>query len=169
MGTFMLIIGIVVATHPPSATGGIKSSGIAAIIMVYFEAASYNLSWGPVSWLYMSEIFPSRIREFGIAIATATQWLFNFVFSQVTPHAISNIGWRTFLMFCIFNYALVVYAWIFLKETKGKSLEEMEVVFGSTETQFDIERVRAKAAGLERPEEVPRTEANAKKGDVTVS
>ena len=74
----------------------------------------------------MSEIFPSRIREAAVAIGTATQWLFNFVFSQVTPHAVANLGWRTFLMFCIFNYALVVFAWFFIKETKGKSLEEME-------------------------------------------
>lgn len=74
----------------------------------------------------MSEIFPSRIREAGVAIGTSTQWLFNFVFSQVTPHAIENLGWKTFLMFCIFNYALVVFAWFFIKETKGKSLEEMD-------------------------------------------
>lgn len=74
----------------------------------------------------MGEIFPSRIREAGIAIGTSTQWLFNFVFSQVTPHAVQNLGWRTFLMFCIFNWALVVFVWFFIKETKGKSLEEME-------------------------------------------
>jgi hypothetical protein len=81
---------------------------------------------GPVPWLYMSEIFPTRIREIGIAIGTATQWLFNFVFSQATPHAVDNMGWRTFLMFCIFNWAIVVYVFIFIKETTGKSLEEME-------------------------------------------
>jgi hypothetical protein len=51
--------------------------------------------------------------------------------SQITPHAIANIGWRTFLMFSFFNYAIIVYSWFFLKETQGKSLEEMEVVFGT--------------------------------------
>lgn len=75
----------------------------------------------------MSEIFPTRIREGAIATGTATQWLFNFVFSQITPHAINNLGWRTFLMFAIFNCSLVVYTWFFIKETKGKSLEEMEL------------------------------------------
>jgi hypothetical protein len=75
----------------------------------------------------MSEIFPTRIREGGIAIGTATQWLFNFVLSQITPHAIENLGWRTFLMFSIFNFALVVYAFFVIKETKGRSLEEMEI------------------------------------------
>lgn len=94
--------------------------------MIYLEAMSYNISWGPVPWVYMGEIFPTRIREAGIAIGTSTQWLFNFVFSQVTPHAVENLGWRTFLMFAIFNWALVVFVWFFIKETKGKSLEEME-------------------------------------------
>jgi hypothetical protein len=74
----------------------------------------------------MSEIFPSRIRELAVAIGTSVQWLFNFAFSQITPYAVANLGWRTFLMFCIFNYSLVVFAWFFVKETKGKSLEEME-------------------------------------------
>ncbi|KAL2222506.1 hypothetical protein M432DRAFT_672160 [Thermoascus aurantiacus ATCC 26904] len=97
--------------------------------------------------VYMSEIFPSRIREIGIAIGTATQWLFNFVFSQITPHALDNIGWRTFLMFCIFNWSLVVYTWFFIKETKGKSLEEMEHVFRSKETALGLKAVHAEEVG----------------------
>ncbi|KAI1798726.1 putative MFS sugar transporter [Daldinia bambusicola] len=141
MGAYMLIIACLTATHPPVAGQSLTSTGAAAVAMVYLEAMSYNISWGPVPWLYMSEIFPSRIREAGVAVGTATQWLFNFVFSQVTPHAINNIGWRTFLMFCIFNWALVVYAWFFIKETKGKSLEEMEALFGSSETAIDFEKV----------------------------
>lgn len=103
--------------------------------MVYSEAAAYNLSWGPVSWyisclaflwtvtytphrLYMSEIFPNRIRELGIAIGAASQWLFNFMLSQITPYAIKNIGWKTFLMFAIFNYSLVAYSYFVLKEVR---------------------------------------------------
>ena len=89
------------------------------------------MSWGPLPWLYIGEIFPNRIREIGIAVGAASQWLFNFVMSQITPHAITNIGWRTFLMFAIFNYAIIVYSYFLLKETQGKSLEEMEVVFGT--------------------------------------
>ncbi|KAF7588110.1 hypothetical protein BBP40_006175 [Aspergillus hancockii] len=110
MGSLMLIVGLLTKFYPldPDATS-ISSAGIASILMVYFEAMCYNMSWGPVPWLYMSEIFPNRIREFGIASGTATQWLFNFVFSQATPHALD-----------------IAYAWFFIKETTGKSLEEME-------------------------------------------
>lgn len=141
MGAYMLIIACLTATHPPVSGQSLTSTGAAAVAMVYLEAMSYNVSWGPVPWLYMSEIFPSRIREAGVAVGTATQWLFNFVFSQITPHAVNNIGWRTFLMFCIFNWALVVYAWFVIKETKGKSLEEMDTLFGSSEPAMDVEKV----------------------------
>jgi hypothetical protein len=126
MGTYMLIVAILTVTFPPNPNAGLTPPSIASLTMIYLEAMSYNISWGPVPWVYMGEIFPGRIREAGIAIGTSTQWLFNFVFSQVTPHAVKNLGWKTFLMFAIFNWALVVFVWFFIKETKGRSLEQME-------------------------------------------
>lgn len=119
MGSFMLIIAIILATHPVSANttaSGPTSAGIACIIMTYAEAFSYNMSWGPLPWLYVGEIFSSRTREVGVMVGAASQWLFNFMMSQVTPHAIANIGWRMFLMFAIFNYAIIGYSWLVLKE-----------------------------------------------------
>ena len=53
--------------------------------------------------------------------------------SQITPYAIDNIGWRTFLMFAVFNYAIIFYSFFVLRETAGKSLEEMEIVFGNVD------------------------------------
>jgi hypothetical protein len=119
MGSFMLIIACILATHPAktnSTSSGPTSAGIACIIMTYAEAFSYNMSWGPLPWLYVGEIFSSRTRELGVTVGAASQWLFNFMMSQVTPHAINNIGWRMFLMFAIFNYAIIVYSWFVLKE-----------------------------------------------------
>lgn len=73
----------------------------------------------------MSEIFPTRIREPGIGVGVASQWLFNFVFSISTPYMIQNIKYGTFLFWgmCDLLIALGVYA--FLKETRGLSLEEI--------------------------------------------
>ena len=119
MGSFMLIIACILATHPASSNNtasGPTSAGIACIIMTYCEAFSYNMSWGPLPWLYVGEIFSSRTRELGVTVGAASQWLFNFMMSQVTPHAITNIKWRMFLMFAIFNYAIVGYSWLVLKE-----------------------------------------------------
>ncbi|ERT02417.1 MFS quinate transporter [Sporothrix schenckii 1099-18] len=142
MGACMLIVALLVKTHPPSASGALQPTSAAAVAFIYVEAMAYNMSWGPVPWLYMAEIMPSRIREGAVAIGTATQWLFNFAFSQITPHAVKNLGWRTFLMFFIFNWALVAFAFFFIQETKGRSLEEMDAIFEDrpTATHVDTER-----------------------------
>ncbi|GAM41970.1 hypothetical protein TCE0_043r15526 [Talaromyces pinophilus] len=129
---FPSLLAVLTVVYLPKANAGLTSPAIASLTMIYLEA---------IPWLYMSEIFPTRLREGGIAIGTATQWLFNFVFSQITPRAVNNLGWRTFLMFCIFNWSLAVYSWLFIKETKGKSLKEMELVFNSTKTAIDFAKV----------------------------
>ena len=111
MGIQFLIIALIVKYNPPPANviGKISSLGAAAIAMIYLEAAMDNLPWGLVAWyapqiksfflseadtprLYIGELFPTRIREFGVATGAASQWLFNFVLSQITPHAMANIG-----------------------------------------------------------------------------
>lgn len=81
----------VVKTHP-AGDGGVTSSGIATIALIYMFVIAYNFSWGPLPWPYVSEIFPTRTREPGIAIGVSTQWLFNFIFSFTTPYMIKNMG-----------------------------------------------------------------------------
>ncbi|KAI0448375.1 hypothetical protein F5B21DRAFT_522188 [Xylaria acuta] len=129
MGNFMLATGIPVAIHPPTNAGRIDAYGAAAIAMVYLEAFSFNWSLGSFVWLHMGEIFPPKIREVGNAVGCSSQWLLNFAFSQITPYAIANIGWRAFLMLAVLNYAIAMHAFLAERETRGKSLEEMETVF----------------------------------------
>ena len=63
-------------------------------------------------------------------LIAATQWLFNFVITKVTPSAINSIGWKTFLMFAIFCLAMAVFVWVFVPETKQLTLEEIAGAFG---------------------------------------
>lgn len=58
-----------------------------------------------------------------MAIGVGTQWLFNFVFSLTTPYMISSMGWGTFLLWGLFDAVIALFAFFFLKETKGLSLE----------------------------------------------
>lgn len=86
---------------------------------------AYNFSWGPLPWPYVTEIFPTRTREPGIAVGVASQWLFNFVFTLTTPYMIKNIKWGTFLLWGLFDFVIAFFSWFVLAETKGKSLEEI--------------------------------------------
>ncbi|RYO90738.1 hypothetical protein DL763_005207 [Monosporascus cannonballus] len=145
MGTYMLIIVVLSAVFPPVEAQGVTPTGAASVAMVYLEASRCTYLVDLREVLFEdADVHSSELQHFlgtSTMAGTATQWLANFVFSQITPHAVENIKWKTFLMFCIFNWALVFYVWIFIKETKGKSLEEMEDLFGSYATAQDANKV----------------------------
>ncbi|RHZ63574.1 sugar porter family MFS transporter [Aspergillus thermomutatus] len=133
MATMMFIIGAVLATHPPDPNAsGVSQASIAMVVMIYLYVICYS-TWGPVPWVYIGEIFPTRLRAYGVGLGATSQWLFNFVVTEITPRAVNNIGWRTFLMFGIFCVAMGLFILFFAKETKGRSLEEMDVLFGAVD------------------------------------
>jgi hypothetical protein len=144
MSVMMFIIGAVLATNPPDPdSGSVSSASIAMVAMIYLYVIGYSASWGPVPWVYLSEIFPTRLRSYGVGMGAATQWLFNFVITKITPAAINSIGWRTFLMFGIFCLSMGVFATFFIKETKGKSLEEIDILFGDVSAEQRRQDVEA--------------------------
>ncbi|KIH93270.1 MFS quinate transporter [Sporothrix brasiliensis 5110] len=126
MAACQITTAIVVKTIPPPAEGRVTSSGIATVALIYIFVIIYNFSWGPLPWPYVSEIFPARIREPGIAVGVGSQWLFNFVFSLTTPYMMKGLGgWGTFLLWGIFDAVIAVVSFFFLRETKGLSLEKI--------------------------------------------
>jgi hypothetical protein len=96
------------------------------------------------------QIFPSRIREVGTSVGVSTQWLFNFLFSLVTPYMIAAWGSYTFLFYAALDVTMAALVFFFLKETKGKSLEEINALF-ENRSLADIEDARRRA--LERVSE----------------
>lgn len=97
--------------------------------------------WGPLPWVYVSDIFPTRTRHYGLALASASQWLWNFVVTKVTPTIQLNLGYKMFFLFASINIGgMLVFSYI-LPETKGRSLEEMDIIFGAADAatrQADI-------------------------------
>lgn len=153
MAAMMFILGSVLATHPPNVkdVNTVSSASIAMVVMIYLYVIGYSASWGPVSfaassyliltdfsqipWVYLGEIFPNRLRGYGVGMGAATQWLFNFCITEITPSAINHIGYRTFIMFGVFCLANFTFAFFFIKETKGRTLESMDVLFGAVDSE----------------------------------
>lgn len=129
MSACMITISAVVKTHEPPRDGHITSAGIATISLIYLDIIIYNLSWGPLPWPCASEIFPTRIREPGVALGVGSQWLFNFFWSFSTPYIMSGMGWATFLLFGIFDVVIFVFVYFCVKETARKTLEEINAMF----------------------------------------
>lgn len=130
-GTAALVRSIDLA-HPAttSFSSTVSVTAVMTIALIYFTIIIFNLSWGPLPWPYVSEIFPTRIRESGVACGVGSQWLFNLVWSSATPYLLSEIGgWGTFCLFggmCLGVCLFVVFA---LKETVNKTLEEINSMF----------------------------------------
>ena len=99
------------------------------------------------------QIFPSRIREIGTSVAVSTQWLFNFMFSLVTPYMIASWNSYTFLFYAALDVVMSVMVFLFLKETRGKSIEEMETIFNS-KAAFDVEVARRRGKSTTDSEEI---------------
>ena len=106
-------------------------------IMVY--SASFMWSWGPICWVLISEIFPNTIRGAAVAVAVAFQWIFNFIVSSTfIPLYNIKIGEGATEFGHIFVYALygaiciiaAVFVWKLVPETKNKTLEEMNQLWG---------------------------------------
>ena len=105
-------------------------------IMVY--SACFMFSWGPICWVYMSELFPNTIRSQATAIAVAFQWIFNFIVSSTfVPMYNMKLGSMGDSFGHFFAYALyglicvvaAIFVWRLVPETKGKTLEDMTALW----------------------------------------
>ena len=130
MSITMIVAAAIVATHAKPTH--VTSSGIAIVAMIYLFVIIYNMSWGGLPWPYVSEIFPTRIREPGVGVGVASQWLWSFVFTLVTPYMIQNMGkggYGVFAFWAICNMVIAIGSFFFVKETNKKSLEEINAEF----------------------------------------
>ncbi|AQT69139.1 D-xylose transporter [Anaerohalosphaera lusitana] len=110
-----------------------QSMGILSLICMLIYIAGFAMSWGPVTWVLLSELFPNQIRGKVMALAVATVWISNYLVSWTFPMMDKN----SFLVdkfhhgFAFWVYAAMailaaVFVAKFVPETKGLSLEEME-------------------------------------------
>ncbi len=116
--------------------GMYQATGLWLLIFVLVYIASFALSVGPVTWVILSEIFPTKIRGRAMGIATICLWLSNTVVSQTFPMMDEssflikhfNHGFPFFIYgtMCV---VLIIFMWRYVPETKGKSLEEIEAMW----------------------------------------
>jgi SP family galactose:H+ symporter-like MFS transporter len=113
--------------------GPTQAATLALVGLVVF-IASFAFSLGPVVWTVINEIFPAHLRGRGVAIATAINWLAAWVVAQTFLSLVSAITTQgTFLLFAGFCVVTFLYVRFFVPETKGKTLEEVQVMWQDPE------------------------------------
>ena len=100
--------------------------GIGTLVFIIVYTASFMMSWGPICWVLIGEIFPNKIRGKAIAIAVAAQWSANYFISSTYPAMMEFSGGATYMFYGIMSILSAIFVWKMVPETKGKTLEEME-------------------------------------------
>ncbi|OQD97493.1 hypothetical protein PENSOL_c012G09387 [Penicillium solitum] len=135
-GLAMMYIGLYVRIAPPVEGAPVIPAGYVALVCIFLFAAFFQFGWGPVCWIYVSEIPTARLRSLNVSFGAATQWLFNFVVARAVPNMLATVGdngYGTYLIFSSFCFSMCVFVWFFIPETKGLSLEKMDELFGVTQ------------------------------------
>ncbi|KAF2766374.1 hypothetical protein EJ03DRAFT_330105 [Teratosphaeria nubilosa] len=104
----------------------------AGIVMIVFAAlfiAGYAMTWAPIVWAVIGEMFPTRYRAQAMGLSSSSNWLWNFLIAFFTPFITADIDFRYGYVFaaCCFTGSFVVY--FFLCEAKGRTLEEIDTMY----------------------------------------
>jgi SP family xylose:H+ symportor-like MFS transporter len=129
-------LGMALSMFALGTTFFMQSVGIGALVFMLCYVACFAMSWGPVTWVLLSEIFPNKIRGKAMAFAVAAQWVSNYLVSWTFPMMDKNSyllqqfnhGF-TYWVYGIMGVLAMFLVWKFVPETKGKTLEEMEKIW----------------------------------------
>ncbi len=95
--------------------------GVSTLIFIVIYTAAFMMSWGPVCWVLISEIFPNTIRGKAVAIAVAAQWIANFIVSSTFPVLESLSMTFTYVLYGVMAVLSALFVWKMVPETKGKT------------------------------------------------
>ena len=129
MAVTLAVLALVFATAN-TVGGSLALSGLTgpvALAAMILYAMLFNVSWGPVMWVMLGEMFPNQLRGSGLAVSGLAQWLANFAITMTFPLLLSGIGLGgSYGIYTAFAVLSIFFVLRLVQETKGKELEEMQ-------------------------------------------
>lgn len=119
-------IGMAVGMFAISGLAYFEIIGISTLVFIIVYTASFMMSWGPICWVLISEIYPNKIRGRAVAVAVVAQWAANYFISSTYPAMMEFSGAVTYGFYGLMSLVSFFFVWKMVPETKGKTLEEME-------------------------------------------
>jgi len=108
-----------------------QAAGWVAVVFVWLYAIHFGYSWGPVAWIIVAEVYPLGIRAKGVSIGASSNWLNNFAVALSTSPFINASQYGAFIFFGTVTVIGALWVHFFVPETKGRTLEEMDELFGN--------------------------------------
>lgn len=132
----MAVCQLIIAAFTIAAGDAMKTTAHQILVVficvdIFFFAAS----WGPVTWVITSEIYPLKVRAKSTSVSTASNWLLNFGISYGTPYMVeegagyADMGTRVFFVWGAFCVVAAVFSWAFVYETSKLSLEQIDEMY----------------------------------------
>jgi SP family sugar:H+ symporter-like MFS transporter len=129
MALLLGILAVVFGTAQVGAGGNLILGDVAgrtALVSANLYIICFGISWGPVMWVLLGEMFPNQIRGAALSLAGLSQWGTNFLVTLTFPILLAGIGLGgAYGLYAFFAVVSAFYAWKFVRETKGRSLEQM--------------------------------------------
>ncbi|KAJ5992622.1 hypothetical protein N7451_008346 [Penicillium sp. IBT 35674x] len=119
-----------------------RAAGWAAVVFVWIYVINFAYSWGPCAWIVVSEVFPLSMRAKGVSVGGSSNWLNNFAVAISTSKFISKTSYGAFIFFGLVTTIGALYVHFLVPETRGRTLEEMDEVFGATSFAAEDESLR---------------------------
>jgi sugar porter (SP) family MFS transporter len=108
-------------------SNGSANSGILLTLILFVFIASHAIGQGAVIWVFISEIFPNKVRSWGNSLGSTTHWIFAAIIAGNFPYVAGKLGQAPIFGFFAFMMVLqLLFVWRIMPETKGVSLEELE-------------------------------------------
>ncbi|ORY59264.1 hexose transporter [Pseudomassariella vexata] len=132
---------------------GSKPAGIVVVVCLFTYFFHYDIAWTPLLFGYPTEIFPYSLRSRGIAVELFAIYGSLVIAAFCNPIGIENIGWKYYIVFCVFLSLMLPVVYFTFPETKGHSLEEIAVIFDGKDVALveDVgadEKENLKAGGI---------------------
>lgn len=119
-------IGMAVGMFALSALSYFSVIGISTLVFIIVYTASFMMSWGPITWVLISEIFPNKIRGKAVAVAVVAQWAANYFISSTSLPMMEFSSAMTYGFYGFMSILSFFFVWKMIPETKGRTLEELE-------------------------------------------
>jgi len=135
-GALLMLICQFIFAAVGTALPGSSAASTALIVFVCIYIFGFSTTWGPAAWVVVGELFPLPIRAKGVSLSTASNWLWNFVIGYITPYMIDedegNMGAKVFFVWGSTCTLCLAFAYFFVPETKGLSLEQIDRMLEET-------------------------------------
>ncbi|EAQ91909.1 hypothetical protein CHGG_00144 [Chaetomium globosum CBS 148.51] len=135
-----LIITILAALYP--AVPGMPTNQAAQkalIACIFLVSANYSALLGPMTWIIPPEVFTTELRAKANAVVQVIHYSISLIITQCSPIALERVGWKYYILFILTNALCVVVFAFAYPETRGKSLEQIDEIFGDIPKKHDVE------------------------------